>query len=373
MINLKQFKVETKFVSYNRIHLLSDTHLGVRANSVEWLENIQNFFKNFYIPYLKKNLQKNDILIFCGDFFDNRQVIDINILNAGVNIITELAALLPIHIIIGNHDTYKKYNTDVNSIIAFKHISNVDIYEKPAIITNNKTSILMLPWLGNKDAEENYIRANTFDYLFTHIDIVGFKYDNGEEIKNEKGLDILKFKNNIKRLFSGHIHKRQEKDDFVYIGSPYHTKRSDINNKKGLYLFDPLNNSFSFTDNNYSPIFQRIFLENILELSLKDTIELLNNNYTDIIVPDKYIHLFNLTKFIDILKDCNYKKIETVGERKRLDNELCDSLDNIDIKDILTLLDMSISNLGHQNEVQTKLKLLNKEYYEKAGKENLDY
>ena len=372
MVDLKQFEVNKKYVSYNNIHLLSDLHFGIRANSLEWLSNQLGFFEKFYFPYLKKNINENDILCILGDIFDSRQSIDIFILNSAINIIEKLSKILPVHILIGNHDCAKKYDTDVNSIVAFKHISNVTIYEKPLIITNNQTSILMLPWFGNKDIEENFVRANKFDYLFTHIDIIGFKYDNGEEIKDTKGVDILKFKNNIKKLFSGHIHKRQQKDNFIYIGSPYHMKRSDIGNIKGIYLFSPDINSFTFTQNEYSPTFQRILLEEILEFSLYETIKLLNNNYTDIIVPDKYIHLFNLTKFIDILKGCNYKKIETIGERKRLEDEFSNALNGIDIKDILTLLNVSIKDLGYQTEVQTKLIAINKDYYENAGKENID-
>lgn len=64
MTDLKSFKVETQQINYNRIFLLSDTHFGVRANSLEWLDNHKNFFRNFYIPYLKKNVQTGDCLFF---------------------------------------------------------------------------------------------------------------------------------------------------------------------------------------------------------------------------------------------------------------------------------------------------------------------
>jgi DNA repair exonuclease SbcCD nuclease subunit len=370
MVDLKQFKVETEEIQYKRIFLLSDLHFGVRANSIEWLSNQESFFRKFYIPYLKKNVKRGDVLFMLGDWFDNRQLLDIFVMNSSIDIVLDLAEILPLYFITGNHDIYKKYDTDVNSIIAFKFIPNVRIYEKPIIVTNGDSKILILPWIGNKDTEENYVRANKFDYIFAHADINGFKYDNGREIK-AAGANFIKFKN-IKKLFSGHIHKRQEIGNFIYIGSPYHTKRSDIGNQKGIYLFNPADDSFSFTPNEFSPIYQRVMLEGILELSLNETIKLLDNNYTDIIVPDKYIHLFNLTKFIDILRECNYKKIETVGERKRIEDELSDALNGVETRDILTLLEMSIQDLGHQMEVLVKLKLLNRKYYEKASKEDIE-
>jgi hypothetical protein len=291
------------------------------------------------------------------------------VLNTAVDIILKLSSILPVNIIVGNHDLYKKFETDVNSLRVFRHIPNVVIFEKPIVITNGVSKILVIPWVGNKEDEEKYIKANKYEYIFAHTDIAGFQYDNGREIKLAHGINLSKYKN-IKRLFSGHIHKRQEKGVLTYIGSPYHTKRSDIGNKKGVYVFDPDKNEVHFDENNSSSIFQRIPLEDILELTLNQTSELFDNNYTDIIVPDKYIHLFNLTKFIETLKDCKYKKIETIGERKKIDESLSD-IGAVDIRDILSLLELSIDDLGHKTEVLVKLKVLNKQYYDKSQKEEI--
>ena len=63
------YKVETINIKYNNIFLLSDLHFGVRANSVEWLENHIKYFKEFYIPYLKQNIQNGDVLFFFRGLF----------------------------------------------------------------------------------------------------------------------------------------------------------------------------------------------------------------------------------------------------------------------------------------------------------------
>ena len=363
------FNVPTEQIDFNNIFLLSDLHFGVRANSLEWLQNHQKYFREFYIPYVKANKKEGDILFILGDWFDNRQLLDIYVMNTSINIVMELAEILPVHFITGNHDIYKKYDTDVNSIVAFKYIPNVTIYEKPVVVTNGKAKILVLPWVGDFEHEENYVKENKFDYVFAHTNIAGFKYDNSRHI--HKGANFTNIKG-IKKLFSGHIHKRQEFQQFIYIGSPYHTKRSDISNQKGVYIFHPKDNTTTFTPNTFSPVFLRIPLDTILELTLKEAERVFHNNYSDIIVPDKYIHLFNLTKFIDLLEDCDYKKIETVGERTKIDDELNQLADGLDIKDILTLLEMSIDDLAHQMEVLVKLKVLNKQYYEKASKEEAE-
>jgi len=366
-VELFEYEVPTEQIEYNKIYLISDLHFGVRANSLEWLKNQLDFFYNVYIPYLKETKKKGDILFILGDWFDNRQLLDINVMNKSIDLVFDLADIMPVYMLTGNHDIYKKHDTDVNSLAAFRFIPNVRIYEEPAIITNGKTKILILPWVGNPEKEEMYGKANPCDFIFAHADIMGLKYDNGRQIV--KGAKLRGIKG-VKKVISGHVHKRQELKDSLYLGSPYSTKRSDIGNKKGHYTFYPQENKIEFIVNKVSPIFQRILLEDLMEWTLERAHKLLENNYTDIIVPDKYIHLFNLTRFTELLEGCAYKKVETVGEKKKLEDTFGELMDGEEIKDIISLLEKSIEDLGHQMEFLVKLKLLNREYYEKAQREN---
>ena len=365
-IEFFEYEAPVEQIDYKRIFLISDLHFGVRANSFEWLKNQMDFFYKQYIPYLKENCKKGDILFILGDWFDNRQLLDINVMNKSIDTIFDLSDILPVYILTGNHDIYKKNDTDVNSLAAFRFIPNVTIYEKPVLITNGKNKILVIPWIGNSEKEELVAKANPADYIFAHADISGLHYDNGRQILKGARLRGIK---GVKRLFSGHVHKRQEHKDAMYIGSPYSTKRSDIGNKKGFYVFDPQNNKTEFITNKTSPVFQRILLEDLMEWTLERAHKILENNYTDIIVPDKYIHLFNLTRFTELLEGCNYKKVETIGEKRKLDETFGELLDGEEIKDIISLLEGSIDNLGHTMEMLVKLKLMNKEYYDKAARE----
>jgi len=365
-VELFEYEVQTEHINYNNIFLISDLHLGVRANSLEWLQNQLDFFYKIYIPYLKENKKDGDILFILGDWFDNRQLLDINVMNKSIDLIFDLADIIPTYFLTGNHDIYKKHDTDVNSLAAFRFIPNVTIYETPQIITNGKSKILVLPWVGNPEKEEMYAKANPCDYVFAHADIMGLKYDNGRQIVRGAKLRGVK---GIKKVISGHVHKRQELKDAIYLGSPYSTKRSDIGNKKGYYIFFPEKNKIDFIQNKFSPIFQRIMLEDLMEWTLERAHKILENNYTDIIVPDKYIHLFNLTRFTELLEGCNYKKVETIGEKKKLEDTFGELMDGEEIKDIISLLENAIDDLGHQLEFLVKLKLLNREYYEKASKD----
>lgn len=353
-------------INFNKVFMLSDLHFGVRSNSLEWLVNQKDFFYNWYIPFLKNNIEENDILLILGDWFDNRQSLDIYVMNESIKIIHELSKIIPIHFLTGNHDIYKKVDTDINSLISFYFIDNIFIYEKPVILTNNKTKLLIIPWIGDKETEESIVNSNNADYVFMHTNLDGFKYDNGREITN--GVNISN--KNIKRVFSGHIHKRQENKKFIYIGSPYHTKRSDINNIKGAYILDTINNKILFTINNYSPIFQRIYLSNILDKTVEEISAILNNNYSDIIIPANLINLFNITKFNELFKDTAFKKIEADIERKNT-NEIDTLVETENIKDILTLINDNINMLNASDEIKNSLKEKNQYYYELANKNDI--
>jgi DNA repair exonuclease SbcCD nuclease subunit len=368
-INLFEYEAPVVSIPYKRIFLLSDLHFGVRANSIEWLDNHLEFFYKFYIPLIKEKYQEGDILFILGDWFDNRQLLDINVMNKSIDLIFDLADIMPVYFMTGNHDIYKKNDTDVNSLAAFRFIPNVKIFEEPVIITNDQSKILVLPWIGSGEKEELYAKANKVDYVFAHTDIAGFKYDNGFQIKKGARLQRLP---GVKRLYSGHIHKRQEHKSSIYIGSPYSTKRSDIGNRKGVYFLDTIIDEQEFIPNTISPIFQRIELEELMDITLEKAYKILENNYTDIIVPDKYIQLFNLTRFIDLLSGCAYKKIETRGEKNVLDESFGEILDGEEIKDIVTLLENSLDSFGYNMEMLVKLKLLNREYYEKAKSSQIE-
>jgi DNA repair exonuclease SbcCD nuclease subunit len=62
-------------IDAKRIWLVSDTHLGVRSNSREWMDNIESYFREFFMPTIKKHYQPGDVVVHCGDVFDSRQSI----------------------------------------------------------------------------------------------------------------------------------------------------------------------------------------------------------------------------------------------------------------------------------------------------------
>ena len=324
--------------SYNKLFLIADIHLGVRNNSLEWIDNIKNYFYNFLSPTLKNNISTNDnpCLIVLGDVFDNRQTMDINVMNIAFDLFIDISKILNIIILTGNHDIYKKINNDINSLRFLKTINNITVIEKPTILRLNNDlmkkplNIGIIPWLGYHKIESSYISENDIDYAMMHTDITGLTFDNGRVIYSGVTTNLFKGK----KIFSGHIHKRQESKRIIYVGSPYQLRRSDIGNDKGIYEFDVINETLKFHKNDYSPKFLRIKLEDILDYNLDKVQNIFNNNYIYIIISNKYVKQFNTSKLLNVLQNCNYKKIEFVVDKN--DDQQVNINENIIITDNLS-------------------------------------
>lgn len=312
----------------DNIILLADVHLGVKSASVEWLDNIKTYFDTFFIPYLKAKVaaeqpDRRAVVVIAGDFFDCRQHIDINVLNVGIEIMLKLSAITDIFIVIGNHDIYKKENTDLNSSVIFKNFEHVYIIETPTIMSvNGGASIALIPWAGTHQKETELLKSlkEYSDCAIMHADISGLVYDNGRAITDGANAKIYG-----KKIYSGHIHKRQETPGVIYLGSPYQMKRSDTGNTKGIYCLNIKDDgklAETFTENTVSPIFLKIRFADMLELPLGELIEKLLNNYVYIFMTKRESKEVNKAKLVDILDNCCARHIEFLVDSSSVDGDI---------------------------------------------------
>ena len=144
---------DERLSSSDVIIMLGDIHFGVRNNSIEWIENIKNYFYNFFIPYLKKFNNKRVALIINGDVFDNRQSLEINVLTTVLEIFNSILGInkeMIIYIVTGNHDSYRKRENDITSLAIFEHFDRIVVIQKPTYATMfNGTKLLFVPWCGD--------------------------------------------------------------------------------------------------------------------------------------------------------------------------------------------------------------------------------
>ena len=193
-----------------RVWFITDTHLGVRNNSNEWIEQIREYFFDWFFPLVKANYQPGDILLHLGDFFDSRQSINLKVLNLGISVAEEMSNLFPdgVYFIVGNHDIWGKTTNDVNSLKTIKWIPGITIFEEPQSMDFSGKSFYLMPWRKDHEAEEQTLEsALPHDVLCCHTDIRGLKFNRYSNV--EEGSEASKFKK-FGRVYSGHIHYAQK-------------------------------------------------------------------------------------------------------------------------------------------------------------------
>jgi len=271
----------------SKILIIGDTHLGLGyPNSVDkWFKVHKEYFEDFLLPLVKREITEDDIIIHCGDLFDNRSVVPINILNYAQDLLEKLSKICPMHILIGNHDLYTKATNEVNTVKLYKYIPNITVYEEPTKIEFCGKSILMLPWVEKKkDQIEILKQFSGCDYLFCHSDLNGSKMHlTSVAHKNADKIDVEEF-SGYKNVYSGHIHILQVSKNFTFVGNNFEMDRNDINNQKGIFILDTFIDEERFIPNNVSPKYKKIYIrtqediESLESVSTKDYIDLFISN-----------------------------------------------------------------------------------------------
>jgi DNA repair exonuclease SbcCD nuclease subunit len=317
-----------------KIYLIGDSHIGLGyPNSVDkWYKVHQQYFSQFLIPLLKDRVKSGDMILHLGDLFDNRNVIPINLLNYGMDVVEEISKIAPLHIIIGNHDCWSKSSDEINTVRPFKWIPNVHIYDKTTQIEFSGLKLCLMPFIEKRLEQIKLINQNKdSDYLFCHSDLNGCRMHlTSVSHRNSDKIDIEDF-TSFKRVFSGHIHIRQVNKNFEFIGSNFQMDRNDFGDQKGITVLDTETGETEFIANMVSPVFKKVRVVDedgvqILE-SLKDS-----KDYIDIAISNNLlISNRKLRRKLEIiLEKSNFASVEYIDDiTKELqdDEELNESIE----------------------------------------------
>lgn len=354
-------------IDAKRIWLISDTHLGVRTNSREWMDVIDDFFKKKFIPLLQKEAKPGDVLIHCGDVFDSRQSINLYVLNKGLEIFEEINKIMPVYMIVGNHDIFMKYSNEINSLKIFKHMSGIHIFEEPTLAQLGPKKALFMPWVDSSDEFADIVNrpGNKADIMFCHTDIKGMSFN--KFVKIEEGNDPDKF-SHFDRVYSGHIHYAQKYKNVRMLGSPYELTRSDSGNTKNIWLLDLETNEETNFENDVSPKFVKYKLEWILEQPVGKLQELFYNNFVDILVTPTWSLKFPFSIFAE--KFSGYRKINPIitdGEEITTETgEIVESYEEINLSN---LIEKHIDSLPYSENIKENLKKVSAKFYQETLKE----
>ena len=293
-----------------RIGIFSDLHIGVSSDSKMRLSETKKCLK-----WIVKNFKKEhvDWVVFCGDLFNSRFSINVNTLNAGIEMIEDLAYNFEkVFLIEGNHDTYYKNSNQVNSVTFLQKVGKNDnifvVDEKPMFVKVGTKTMGLYPWgftPSNIDEIEKY---KIPDYGFGHfemngVEMTGFQKSTGSKFSIH---DMFKLGN---MLFSGHYHANKiYKDVFTskilyMVGSPLQLDWGDYGKDKKIVIMDSESGNMKEILNETNAMFRKVFysdLEND-KLSKEDVEKLVKHNFVKFIIDVSY-------KFDEILKFSDYLK-----------------------------------------------------------------
>jgi DNA repair exonuclease SbcCD nuclease subunit len=242
-----------------KIAMFTDIHWGAKNNSV--LHNNDCIeYVSWFIDNLKA--EKCDAIAFLGDWFENRNAINVQTLNRsydGLKMLDELG--LPIYFCTGNHDLYHRASRELYSTYHFNQFKNV-------ILVNEITQIgdsLFSPFLFREEYSELAQTINSLNpkYVFGHFEFRNFVIT-GSDRKMEHGPDHSLF-SGPKYIFSGHYHKRQARDNVVYIGNTFPTNYGDIwDDARGMAILDTETDDVDFIDWEDCPKYRKVKLSDII-------------------------------------------------------------------------------------------------------------
>ena len=195
---------------FNRAACFTDIHFGNKNNSKQYNSDCDEF-----VDWFISQSKDCDTCIFLGDWHHHRAGVNVSTLNYSVNNIKKLSnAFEHVYMIMGNHDLYYREKRELNSLPYANLFRNVVIIED--IIVHD--DVAFIPWLvGDEWKKLEKLKAR---YMFGHFELPYFKMNAMVEMPDHGGLNVNHLRG-VEYVFSGHFHKRQNKGNIHYLGSPF--------------------------------------------------------------------------------------------------------------------------------------------------------
>lgn len=245
--------------------ILSDTHFGVKQNSITWMNSQIGFLHKEFIPAIKHYSKLGPVrVIHCGDVFDSRSSINPMVATAVREAFIEIAKLCDVYIIAGNHDFYSPNEDDISALdLTLNNIKNLTIVRDKSVFLFNEDLVintLLIPWY-EFDKKENVAKLindhkGELKYIFTHTDLTRLSDENKRILK-----DVT--------VYSGHIHQPQREDNLVTLGSTFPLTFADCNSDRGFYILNDNTNELSFVKAKNVIKFWRFYNKEIFDIDIE--------------------------------------------------------------------------------------------------------
>jgi len=323
-----------------KIALITDTHFGARNDNLNFNEYFYKFYEEQFFPYLRENNITN--VIHLGDVMDRRKYISYRIAKDFRERFLDRFQKINLHMLVGNHDTYYKNTSEVNSMEEL--VSNkFKVYTGPEIVEFDETPILLMPWINANNYNESMdaLKNAQSDILMGHLEIDGFAM-NANAMVCDGGWDKDSFKR-FETVFSGHFHHKSDDGQIYYLGTPYEIYWNDCDDPKGFHIYDTATKELERIVNPFT-LFKKIYYDDSQNDYSKHDVAQYKDHYVKVIVVNKK-DLYEFDKFTDKLLKADCHEVKIIEDFSELDasNVSDDIVENTE--DTLTLLDKYIDEL----------------------------
>lgn len=289
--------------------VIGDLHMGIKGNSISWLESQLEFFNKQIFDVLEnKNIDK---VIFLGDLHDIRYSVNQQVGIELKDIIRKLLITFEdkqFIFIAGNHDYYSpleefaSYNI-YNLLFGEEFL---DVHKNMMIINNypylDSDGSLYLPWYYTENPDHfdellyNYDFKNEVKSIYCHADLSTWP---GARIGSLKGCPV----------YSGHIHfiNDDELSNLHNVGAALPLTFNDVNQDRYLYIIED-HKIVDKVKNVTTPRFIRLYNEEIFDVDPNIFV----NSYVQLCIASNNI---NKAKYVEQIK---YLKTTYVDANIRL-------------------------------------------------------
>lgn len=323
---------------------ITDLHFGNKNNDIQHNEDLLKFFRYLVSWCKERGIDPKTVGIdILGDTFQQRDKLSVITINYALEGIRFLADnFIDVRILIGNHDLPYRDSRRSSSMEIFRDIPGVKIVDYYEI----DGSCMYVSWLVNEDELEEVVKVskkNKIRWIFGHFEFSNFRLN--DNFITEHGASHKVFKH-VEKVYTGHYHAHQVKDNVEYIGTPFPYDMNDANDfDRGFQIFDTETGEM-----------ERVIYEDVAVLSMSVS-ELLENDWSGMdnvtvrVVIDDHLD----DKSYDMLKE----KLEAGGFRStsivhkiNKGNEILNSESDADFNGEIKSIDkLVIEHINNMTEV----------------------
>ena len=341
-----------------KIAVITDQHLDGRKGSLAFWNYWHKFYNEIFFPTLER--EGITTVFDLGDTFDNRKSMDFNTLNRIKTDYFDRLRKYDVHMILGNHTTYYKNTSRINSPeLLLDEYDNITIYKDVAEISKGNTKFLMLPWINadNKEQSMKAIEESDASIVCGHLEMNGFEVTPGMTF-DHGGLETSVFEK-YNRVWSGHFHHRSTRSNIQYLGNPYQMFWNDYKDRRGFHIYDTETDTLTFIENPFE-IFQKVYYNDVDNDYSNFNSDNFKDSFVKVIVEEKhdYTQFENLVDQLYRTGVHDVKIVETL-----VDTEAVDDVD-LSVKDTLTLLSEYIDEIELSVDKTDLKKLMQSLYIE---------